>query len=686
MLLVAGGAGLASQGCIVGGRPVPGSGVAAGEVVRLHHCGGTLIAPDVVVSAAHCPDPMTLGCADRPCSAIVGRPDLDVVVDAGGRRIGAVVRIVSVHDHPDFRGAPGVRNPDVRVIRLAEPAVDGRGPLPFARIGPLAPEDDHVPLTAMGYGGGRVLDQVNDLFQSACGGGMSTFCTADGHTCAGDSGGPVFQSLGGPKILVGIISAGMSAGCIGTPASGRDDIHVNAFNLRAFIPGPHGELATGEWKALGPACNLATSDAAGYGFHSAYATWQAADVNGDGRDDIVVRDIAGRGVDTFFSRGDGTFEPPSGGVDNNPPWGNDVVASGAYLTMQTADFNADGRADLLIRHPSRGIEIYLSSFDGATYGWTPWTGDPVLWNNEVSPLPYDDDNGWGVEERYATIQCGDFDGDGFADIFSVGPSGPILHRNNQRGGWEVVENNPPIDDPLGRAGYYASYLLADVAPPAGDEIIERTPCGLRVWKRGASGLWAEARVPDCDDDSEWNADAFDAPSRWRTLQTANINGDSCLDLIGRGPELLRVLVSRCDRSLPLDADIFFEVADTGVRMPDVIALDPPFPGWEEPSSYDTVQAGDVDGDGFDDIIGRGPSGIETWIGDGTGKFRPADPHHPFWGDLHPRFRSAFFPGETWSADRFARTILLADLDGDASPAVQLIGRQDCGAETWRFAR
>lgn len=668
------GAGLASHACIIGGTSVPGSATTAGEVVRLNACGGTLIAPDVVVTAAHCPAPGT--------TAIVGRPDLDVTTDAMGSAVGADVPIASVHDHPMFAGTPGVGNPDVRVIRLAEPAVDGSGPLPFARIAPLADSDAFVPLTAMGYGSGRILQEV-ELFQSACGGGGTTFCTADGHTCPGDSGGPVFQSTGSPKELVGIISAGMSAGCISEPADGLDDIHVNAFNLQPFIPGPHGVLASGTWTELGPTCDLAASDGAGYGFPSSYPTWQAADVNGDEREDIVVRDIGGAGVDTFFSNGDGTFVAPTGGADNNPPWGDDVIDSGAYLTMQSADFNGDGRADLLIRHPVNGIEIYLSQFDGVSDTWTPWSGDPVLWNNDVSPLPYDDANGWDDQELFATIQTGDVDGDGFADIFSVGPSGPIIHRNDQAGGWDVVEGNPPIDDALGDPGYYSTYLLADVVPGSGDELIERTPCGLRVWQRGAS-LWAEVRVPDCSDPTEWNMEAFDAPHRWGTLQTANIDDDDCLDLIGRGPEFLRVLRSRCDPSLSLDEDIFVEVETGTVRMPDNVPLDPPFPGWDQAASYRTVQAGDVNGDGFDDIVSRGPSGIETWIGDGTGQFRPADPHHPFWGDLHPRFPSAVFPGDTWAAPRFASTILLADLDGSASPAVQLIGRQDCGAETWRF--
>jgi Trypsin/FG-GAP-like repeat len=668
------GAAFVVHACIIGGTPVPGSTTTAGEVVRVHQCGGTLIAPDVVVSAAHCPGPGP--------TAVVGRPDLDVTMDSMGLAIGADVAIVSVHDHPMFGGDPGVGNPDVRVIRLAEPAVDGSGPLPFARIGPLAAMAAFVPLTAMGYGTGRILNEV-ELFQSACGGGGITFCTTDGHTCAGDSGGPVFQSTGSPKILAGIISAGMSGGCIGSPADGLDDIHSNAFNLQSFIPGPHGDTAPGAWTELGPTCDLAASDAAGYGFPSSYPTWQAADVNGDGRDDIVVRDLAGAGVDTFFSNGDGTFVAPASGADNNPPWGDDVIDSAAYLTMQSGDFNADGRADLLIRHPVNGIEIYLSQFDGMSDTWVPWAGDPVLWNNDVSPLPYDDVNGWGDEELFATIQTGDVDGDGFADIFSVGPSGAIIHRNDQMGGWEVVEHNPPIDDALGDPGYFGTYLLADVVPGSGDELIERTPCGLRVWQRGAS-LWAEVRVPDCSDPMEWNSAAFDEPSRWATLQTANIDGDGCLDLIGRGPEFLRVLRSRCDPSLPLDEDIFAEVVVPTVRMPDNIPLNPPFPGWDRRESYGTVQAGDVNGDGFDDIIGRGPSGIETWIGDGTGEFQPADPHHPFWGDLHPRFPSVAFPGETWAAARFATTILLANLDGAATTAVQLIGRQACGAETWHF--
>jgi len=46
-------------------------------------------------------------------------------------------------------------------------------------------------------------------------------------------------------------------------------------------------------------------------------------------------------------------------------------------------------------------------------------------------------------------------------------------------------------------------------------------------------------------------------------------------------------------------------------------------GWTDPSKYSTIQLGDVNGDGKDELLGRGDAGIEIWTFDtSVGQWRP----------------------------------------------------------------
>jgi hypothetical protein len=46
-------------------------------------------------------------------------------------------------------------------------------------------------------------------------------------------------------------------------------------------------------------------------------------------------------------------------------------------------------------------------------------------------------------------------------------------------------------------------------------------------------------------------------------------------------------------------------------------------GWTDPSKYSTIQLADVNGDGKDELLGRGDAGIEIWTFDtSVGQWRP----------------------------------------------------------------
>lgn len=252
---------------VVGGRPVatdqypwvvslvrPGSPTSS-------FCGGALVSPTRVLTAAHCPDEES----SSSMKVLVGRPRLS---DTGGQVIG----VTDVAVPRRKRGS--LWRPDVAVLKLAKPV---KGITTFPRLAnptELATlREAGAPVKVIGWGvfatsnpNGRftretgisgdrlregdltlvpdiecegLLGTLYEPRYEVCGGAAGTRVDV---ACWGDSGGPLIGTLpDGAVGIVGVVSGGTTCGQAGLPGwYGRVD------GTRKLILGPGTK-----WRSLG---------------------------------------------------------------------------------------------------------------------------------------------------------------------------------------------------------------------------------------------------------------------------------------------------------------------------------------------------------------------------------------------------------------------------------------------------
>jgi len=241
ILLATGMASAITYGHPDGGRhPYVGALVGADEQGEFLFCSGTLIAPDVFLTAAHCTDAIEqFGFEFRGVT-------FDKVFDPDT----SVVRPGTPHTHPGYPG-PNSDLKDIAVVVLDKEVTDIRpASLPraglldrlarngnlkgrrFTAVGYGATERTHEPASGapvFGEGGTRMysvstFSALNNTFLRL----SQNPATGDGGTCYGDSGGPNF--LGDSRVIASITITG------DVPCRARNDTYrLDTRSARSFL-------------------------------------------------------------------------------------------------------------------------------------------------------------------------------------------------------------------------------------------------------------------------------------------------------------------------------------------------------------------------------------------------------------------------------------------------------------------
>ena len=264
-----------------------------------------------------------------------------------------------------------------------------------------------------------------------------------------------------------------------------------------------------------------------------------------------------------------------------------------YLTLQASDLAPAGRDDPtdaaeMLGRSDLGVSLY-----DEVQGYWNWLNED--YDATVDGFPPFGDHAGSADVFYpdCPFSAGGASGDGSADCVGSSPS------------------------------YYETLTTADIDGVEGDELLARASDGLRVkkWVPGPSGgKWD--RLPTLN--ALAGAASSVADGMWGSIRTGDINKDGKQEVLALdGTALQAWTYNPTERS-------WNRLRPT---TPLALASDP----WlTHPEYYSTIQTGDVDGDGRDDVVARGSFGIRTWFYDrrGTGGWER------YQADGYPAFSTA----------------------------------------------
>ncbi len=382
---------------------------------------------------------------------------------------------------------------------------------------------------------------------------------------------------------------------------------------------------------------------------SAYRTLHTGDFDGDGKADLLLRTRFDAHA-TYLLRGDGR-----GGLHNEVTL---TTASGmtaahwsdAYRDAHVGDFDGDGADDILLQGRSTGDATFLLRADGSGGFHAP--------SNITSSFGMSATH-WAASSH--RIVVGDFDGDGDTDVMvlpTTSTAQALLLLADGQGGFETAKDlttppasqqGPCMDRSRWRADNHLPYVL-DLDGDGADDLVTRaSTLEVARWVRGGVGGLTCAY--------EVLSDPLGIPGDvWSDADHHMVHGD--FDGDGRADVLLLGRSTSDESWIGYGGPSGITDAGSVLGLFGLTAAD-----WSDARREASV--GDLDGDGYDDVLLRGRGERTTlWLRGGPNGLQASV-------DV-TKAQNLGWP--QWSASPRAAT--LADFDGDGRDDVLLRGRTD----------